>query len=324
MIANPTAYDAGLSPDEVLPHLRQHVLTDGFQLVIDLERSRGSRFVDAPSGRTLIDMYGFYATLAVGFNHPFMALPEVREDLLLAATTKVANSDVYSALYAEFVDTFARVAGVPGLDRYFFIDGGALAVENALKAAMDWKVRKNQLRGAGKHGESSIGASQTGERGTQILHFREAFHGRSGYTMSLTNTDANKTDNYAKFDWPRVLNPKIDYTLPEPQRSQKVAADEAQAEKQILAAIEQRPNDIAAIIVEPIQGEGGDNHFRAEFFRMLRRICDEHEMLLIFDEVQAGMGITGKMWCWQHFDVVPDLMCFGKKTQICGVMAGPR
>src|SRR5204862_7882687 len=104
----------------------------------------------------------------------------------------------------------------------------------------------------------------------------------------------------------------------------RVVADEAMAEKQILAAIAQRPNDIAAIIVEPIQGEGGDNHFRAEFFRMLRRVCNEHEMLLIFDEVQAGMGITGRMWCCQHFDVVPDMLCFGKKAQVCGVLAGPR
>ena len=77
------------------------------------------------------------------------------------------------------------------LNRYFFIDGGALAVENALKAAMDWKVRKNIAAGRG-------------ERGTEILHFTHAFHGRSGYTMSLTNTDPRKTDLFAKFPWPRV------------------------------------------------------------------------------------------------------------------------
>ncbi|HVM51340.1 MAG TPA: aminotransferase class III-fold pyridoxal phosphate-dependent enzyme, partial [Candidatus Acidoferrum sp.] len=82
--------------------------------------------------------------------------------------------------------------------------------------------------------------------------------------------------------------------------------------------------DVAAIIIEPIQGEGGDNHFRAEFLQALRRICDEHEVLLIFDEVQCGMGLTGKTWCCQHFGVLPDLLAFGKKVQVCGVMAGPR
>src|SRR5205823_10825151 len=82
--------------------------------------------------------------------------------------------------------------------------------------------------------------------------------------------------------------------------------------------------DIAAIIIEPIQGEGGDNHFRGEFLQTLRRICDENDILLIFDEVQCGMGITGKNWCCEHFGVLPDLLVFGKKAQVCGVMAGPR
>ena len=302
---------AHLDPHEVVPRLQRHVLTDGFQLVIDLERSRGSRFVDAPSGRTLLDFYGFYATLAVGFNHPYFDQPEVREELLVAARTKVANSDVYSQPYAEFVDTFERVAGFPPLDRYFFIDGGALAVENCLKAAMDWKVRKNLAAGRG-------------EIGTRVLHFRQAFHGRTGYTMSLTNTDPNKTDLYAKFDWPRVLNPAIDFSLSEPARTAKAVQDETEAERQIMAAIQRHPHEICAIIIEPIQGEGGDNHFRREWFQTLRRICDQHDMLLILDEVQAGMGITGRMWCIQHFDVTPDLLAFAKKAQICGVMAGPR
>ncbi|NUQ44646.1 MAG: L-lysine 6-transaminase [Phycisphaerae bacterium] len=300
-----------IRPQDVVSELKKHVLVDGFGLVIDLERSRGSRFVDAPSGRSLIDMYGFYATMAVGFNHPYFDRPEAREELTAAANLKTANSDVYSTAYAEFVDALWRVAGLPPLERFFFIEGGAPAVENALKAAMDWKVRRNIAAGRG-------------ERGTQILHFREAFHGRSGYTLSLTNTDPRKTDYFAKFDWPRVSNPRIDFSLPEAARSEKAAADERETERQILSAIEARPHEIAAVIVEPIQGEGGDNHFRAEFFRMLRRLCDAHEMLLIFDEVQSGMGITGKMWCCQHFGVTPDLLAFGKKARVCGVMAGPR
>ena len=94
--------------------------------------------------------------------------------------------------------------------------------------------------------------------------------------------------------------------------------------KQIRDVLAQKAEDIAAIIIEPIQGEGGDNHFRGEFLQALRRVCDEHDVLLIFDEIQSGMGITGKMWCCQHFGVLPDLLVFGKKVQVCGVMAGPR
>src|SRR5438876_1809742 len=291
--------------------LEKHVLMDGFKIVIDLEKSRGSYMYDEATGRRLIDLYGFFGSLTIGFNHPYFDEPSVKEDLLRAAKFKVANSDIYSEGYAEFVDAFSRVAGFPPLDRYLFIEGGALAIENTLKAAMDWKVRKNMAAGRG-------------ERGTQILHFRHAFHGRSGYTMSLTNTDPRKTDLFAKFDWPRVSCPHIDFSLPESKRKADVIEREQKAEREIRDFIQQRNIDICAIIIEPIQGEGGDNHFRGEWLQKLRTICDENDILLIFDEVQCGMGATGRNWCCEHFNVVPDLLAFGKKAQVCGVMAGPR
>ena len=302
---------AKINPSKVLTELQKHILLDGFQLVVDLQRSSGSRFYDANSGRTLIDMYSFYASMPIGFNHPYFDRPEVREKLLAAARVKVANSDVYSTQMADFVQTFDRVVGIPEMPRLFFIEGGALAVENALKAAMDWKVQKNIAAGRG-------------EIGTEVLHFRNCFHGRTGYTLSLTNTDPNKVRYFAKFDWPRVDNPRIDYSLAEPDRTNKVAAAEKQVEADIMAALKERPHRICSIIIEPIQGEGGDRHFRKEWFQTLRRICDENEMLLIFDEVQTGMGVSGKNWCCQHFDVLPDLLAFGKKSQVCGVMAGGR
>jgi L-lysine 6-transaminase len=299
------------APSNVLETIQQHVLLDGFKIVIDLERSRGSYLYNAVSDKRLIDFYGFFGSMPVGFNHPHFDKPEVRRDLLRAAKVKIANSDIYSAGYAEFIRTFDRVVGFPPLEHYLFIEGGALAVENCLKAAMDWKVRKNMAAGHG-------------ERGTQVLHFRRAFHGRSGYTMSLTNTDPRKTDLFAKFDWPRVSCPHIDFSLPESERETDVIAREQQAEREIREFIEQRGIDICALIIEPIQGEGGDNHFRGEWLQTLRKICDENDLLLIFDEVQCGMGATGRNWCCEHFDVVPDLLAFGKKAQVCGVMAGPR
>jgi L-lysine 6-transaminase len=291
--------------------LEQHVLLDGFRIVIDDEKSRGSYLYNAASDSRLIDLYGFFGSMPVGYNHPHFDEPSVQKELGRAASIKVANSDVYSRGYAEFVETFTRVAGLPPLERYLFIEGGALAIENTLKAAMDWKVRKNIAAGRG-------------ERGTEILHFQHAFHGRSGYTMSLTNTDPRKTDLFAKFKWPRVSNPRIDFSLPESEREADVMAREKKSEQEIRQFIEERGTDIAAIIIEPIQGEGGDNHFRGEFLVKLREICDENEILLIFDEVQTGLGTTGRTWCSQHFGVTPDLMAFGKKVQVCGVMAGPR
>jgi L-lysine 6-transaminase len=301
----------GTAPSKILETIEQHVLLDGFKVVVDLDKSHGSYLHNAVTNKRLIDLYGFFGSMPVGFNHPYFDDPAVQRDLLRAAKVKIANSDVYSEDYAKFVETFERVVGLAPLERYLFIEGGAMAVENCLKAAMDWKVRKNMAAGHG-------------ERGTQILHFRRAFHGRSGYTMSLTNTDPRKTDLFAKFDWPRVSCPHIDFSLPESERETDVIAREQKAEREIRDFIDQRNIDICAIIIEPIQGEGGDNHFRGEWLQKLRQICDENDILLIFDEVQCGMGATGRNWCCEHFDVVPDLLAFGKKAQVCGVMAGPR
>ena len=304
-------FQDAIAPRDVIAELEKHILVDGFKLVFDAGKSHGSLFADAATGRELIDLYSFYASQPIGFNHPYFNRPEVRSDLLTAAKIKVANADVYTVQFARFIKTFARVAGLSPLNRYFFIDGGALAVENALKAAMDWKVRKNLAAGRG-------------ERGTEIIHFERAFHGRSGYTMSLTNTDPKKIAYFAKFPWPRVSTPSLDFSLPPDLRQQAVMEKEKLAERQIRQVLAHKGHDIAALIIEPIQGEGGDNHFRGEFLRTLRRIADENDVLLIFDEVQCGMGITGRNWCCEHFDVRPDLLAFGKKAQVCGVMAGPR
>src|ERR1700745_4371707 len=138
--------------------IEQHVLLDGFKVVVDLDKSRGSYLYNAVTNKPVIDLYGFLGLNPIGFNHPHFDDPAVQRDLLRAAKVKIANSDVYSEGYAEFVETFERVVGLPPLERYLFIEGGALAVENCLKAAMDWKVRKNMAAGHG-------------ERGTQILHF---------------------------------------------------------------------------------------------------------------------------------------------------------
>ncbi len=214
--------------------------------------------------------------------------------------------------YADFVNTFNEIAIPDYLKHTFFIEGGSLAVENALKVAFDWKIRKNIENGKGK------------EKGRQIIHFKQAFHGRSGYTLSLTNTsDPRKTMYFPKFDWPRVNNPYLSFPITEDVISD-VKKKEDESIEEIYHAIKQNPDDIAGIIIEPIQGEGGDNQFRDEFFIKLRQICDEEEILLIFDEVQTGIGITGKMWCHEHYSVRPDILSFGKKTQVCGVLAGNR
>jgi len=293
--------------DKVFDVLQSNILVDGFHIVIDLEKSHGSVMVDALEGKEYLDCYTYFATLPIGHNHPGMEDEAFRQSLMTAALSNPANSDVYSREFAGFVDIFREIA-VPDEFRYlFFVAGGALAVENAMKAAFDWKAQKNRAKGIEGGGD-------------KILHFREAFHGRSGYTLSVTNTEPTKTRDFPRFDWPRIANPKIPFPLDEAA----VAGAENLAVKEIEEAFARDPHGIAAILIEPIQGEGGDNHFRAEFFQKLRDLADKHEALLIFDEVQTGMGVTGKMWAYQHFGVTPDIIAFGKKTQVCGVMSTTR
>lgn len=299
-----------ITPAEVHQTLSRHMLADGFDMVIDLKKSQGCYIYDSRHGKKFLDFFSFFGSSALGMNHPKLATPEFMEKIAYVALNKPSNSDVYSVEMAEFVETFYRIAQPEYLPYVFFIDGGALANENAMKTAFDWKVRKNFAKG------------YTNERGHQVIHFRHSFHGRSGYTMSLTNTDPTKTKYFPKFKWPRIHNPAIKFPLTE-EHLKQVMEEEKTAITQIKEAIINNPDDIAAIIIEPIQAEGGDNHFRKEFLQQLRTICDESEILLIFDEVQSGVGLTGKMWAHEWF-VKPDLMSFGKKTHICGFMASHR
>jgi len=263
--------------------------------------------VDALEGKEYLDCYGYFATLPVGHNHPKMRDEGFLASLMTAAISNPANSDVYSREFAAFVKTFREIAVPDEFCHLFFIAGGALAVENAMKAAFDWKAQRNRAK-------SIDGGAD------KILHFREAFHGRSGYTLSVTNTDQLKIRDFPKFDWPRVSNPTMHF----PVDDSAIAAGEERSVREIEAAFAKDPHGIAGILIEPIQCEGGDNHFRPEFLRRLRALADEHDALLIFDEVQTGMGVTGSMWAFQQLGVVPDIVAFGKKTQVCGIMSTDR
>ena len=140
----------------------------------------------------------------------------------------------------------------------------------------------------------------------------------------MTNTfNQNKTKYFPVLVWPRIINPKVTFPLNDKNLSD-VASLEKQAVEEIENAFSENPDDIAALIIEPIQGEGGDNHFRNDFFIELRRLCDENDAMFMLDEVQSGMGLTGKMWAYEHFDFKPDIIAFGKKTQVCGIMVRDR
>jgi len=300
-----------INPCEVHSTIKRRMIGDGFEMVLDLDKSRGAYLYDAKNDLRYLDFFTFFASNPLGINHPkLIDDTNFRKKLEGAALNKPSNSDVYTKEMAECVDIFDRV-GIPDyLPHLFFISGGALAVENALKVAFDWKVQKNFKKG------------YRNEVGHKVLHLEKAFHGRSGYTMSLTNTDPAKTKFFPKFNWPRILNPAITFPL-EGENVEQVIQAEQQAIKQAERYFKLYNDEIACILLEPIQGEGGDNHFRPEFHQALRKLADENEALLIYDEVQTGIGLTGKFWAHEHY-VKPDILAFGKKTQVCGILAGRR
>lgn len=301
-----------ITPAEVHGIIGNHMLADGFDVVMDLEKSHGSFFYDSKRGSEMLDFFTCFASSPIGYNHPRMTEASFLERMKRLCIHKPSNSDIYTVEMASFVDTFARLAMPSCFKHLFFISGGALGIENGLKTAFDWKVRKNAAAG------------KKGELGHKVIHFEEAFHGRTGYTLSLTNTfDKRKTMYFSKFDWPRFKNPKVRFPLTEQEEARV-----KQLEQDVLGAIREtvarEGEDIAAIIIEPIQGEGGDNHFRGDFLRALSDTARKNDMLYIIDEVQTGVGLTGKMWCYEHFGFEPDIVAFGKKTQVCGIMVGPR
>jgi len=301
-----------VEPKDVHNTLKKYLLVDGFDFVLDLKKSKGCRVYDSKTDKYLLDCFSFFATAPIGCNHPKLSTPEFIKKMGEVAINKPSNSDVYTVEMAEFLEAFTKYAVPRQFKHLFFVSGGALGIENGLKTAFDWKIRKNIAKGKGD------------KLGTKVIHFEEAFHGRTGYTLSLTNTfNQDKTKYFTKFDWPRIINPKIKFPLNE-ENLADVKEKEQIAVTQIENALERNPDDIAALIIEPIQAEGGDNHFRAEFFQKLRKICDDNELMFILDEVQTGVGLTGKMWAYEHYNSIPDILAFGKKTQVCGMMVTNR
>ena len=308
-VLTPSELAAAIGPSDVRDVLARSILADGLDFILDIDRSSGSYLVDARSGERYLDMFTFFASSALGMNHPALADDEdFLAELTQAAVNKPSNSDVYSVPMARFVDTFSRVLGDPALPHLFFVDGGALAVENALKVAFDWKSRHNEARGIDP------------ELGTKVLHLRGAFHGRSGYTLSLTNTDPNKVARFPKFDWPRIDAPYIrpDWTTQPwtPSRPNRCARPVRRSKPTRTTSPASSPSRSRVRAATVTSGRNSSPR--------CAQLCDEYDALLIFDEVQTGCGMTGTPWAYQQLGVAPDVVAFGKKTQVCGMMAGRR
>ena len=186
------------SPDDVRDVLARSILADGLDFVLDIDRSSGSYLVDARTGERYLDMFTFFASSALGMNHPALADDEdFRAELAAGRGEQAEQLRRVQRADGPLRRHLRPRARRPGPAAPVLRRRGALAVENALKVAFDWKSRHNETRGI----DPALG--------TKVLHLRGAFHGRSGYTLSLTNTDPNKVARFPKFDWPRIDAPYL-------------------------------------------------------------------------------------------------------------------
>ena len=154
-----------VEPKDVHKTLSKYMLTDGFDLVLDLKKSKGCKIYNSRTGRFMLDCFSFFASAPLGCNHPKLTTPEFIKKMGKLAVNKPTNSDLYTVEMAEFVKSFSKHAVPSDFKHLFFVSGGALAIENGIKTAFDWKIRKN------------IENKKSENLGTQVIHFKEAFHG---------------------------------------------------------------------------------------------------------------------------------------------------
>jgi L-lysine 6-transaminase len=274
------------------------IQVDHLDIEVDLSKSIGNHIFDRKTNQFLLDCFGYIASCTLGHNPSCLQMNEASRELQRVASHNPSNSDILTEEYVSFLETFKKIAMGKHFKKAFFVAGGSVAVENALKTAFDWKLKTNREKDIHVHPNE-----------LDVVHLKNAFHGRTGYSLSLTNTaDPRKFRDFPKFSWTRIDARKWN----------------SETKPQIIETIRAKQDKIACIIIEPIQGEGGDVHFSTEFHQELRSLADEINALLIHDEVQTGVGLTGKFWAHEHYSVVPDVVVFGKKMQVCGIMVNDR
>ena len=231
-----------------------------------------------------------------------------------------------SADWAEILRTGVLKVAPKGLDQVFTAMAGSDANETAYKAA--FMYRRQQERG-GAHVEfseedikSAMLNQSPGAPQLSILSFKTAFHGRLFGSLSTTRSKPIHKLDIPAFDWPQATFPLLKYPLEEYVEENKKAEEEALADVERLITTHHLPP--AAVVIEPIQSEGGDNHASPAFFQGLRKLTKKHNVLLIVDEVQTGVGATGKFWAHDHWNLEtpPDMVTFSKKAQTAGYYFG--
>jgi len=277
-----------------------------FNIRIDFDKSHDSYIYDKKRNRYFLDFFGLYSTLPLGYSHEIFEDKSFWETLNKIARVKVTNCEIISDEGESLVRTFSRHSDMKGFEYFYFCCTGALAIEAAIKTAIDYKGSDKPI----------------------VISLKESFHGINSYGGFVTDRFfpvSQRLNGLPILDWCiKIHNPKFIY------RNNSIDAEATQAgleqfKTEFNACLEKHGADnIAALLVEPIQATYGDNYFPESFFKLIRELCDKHNICLVFDEIQCGFGVTGKMWYFQHLGMEPDIVAFGKKSQTSGIMVKER
>jgi 4-aminobutyrate aminotransferase / (S)-3-amino-2-methylpropionate transaminase / 5-aminovalerate transaminase len=246
-------------------------------LPVVIEHGTGATLTDV-DGNTFIDFTGGVGCLNVGHAHPRVV------EAITEQAAKFLHTDftiVPYEVYVTLAERLVATAPISGPAKAGFFNAGTEAVENAVKFARAYTKR------------------------AAVIGFEGGFHGRTLLSLTLTS----KTHPYKAGLGP--FAPEV-YRLPFAQDYRGPSAAEALEALERALVTNVAAENVAAIVIEPVQGEGGFVVAPPEFLEGLRRICDDNGIVLVVDEVQTGFGRTGKMWGIEHYDVEPDLMCVAK------------
>ena len=315
----------GPKAKEAIKELDRHFDTRSLNMMANYHNSVGNYIAD-PDGNMLLDVYAQIASIPVGYNNPSLLQAAVSPEMASSLVNRPALGNFPQHDWASILKTGILKVAPKGLEQVFTAMAGSDANEIAYKAAFMWKRR--QERGgpdvpfSEEEMASAMNNQSPGSPEYSILSFRHGFHGRLFGSLSTTRSKPIHKLDIPAFDWPQAPFPSLKYPLSEHE------ADNAAEEKRCLEETEQiiktfhKP--VAAIIIEPIQSEGGDNHASPSFFAGLREITKRNNVLMIVDEVQTGVGATGKFWAHQHWNLAdpPDMVTFSKKAQTAGYYYG--
>nr|OQO29140.1 4-aminobutyrate aminotransferase [Rachicladosporium sp. CCFEE 5018] len=305
--------------------LDQTFETRSLNMMCNYQDSFGNYIADV-DGNVLLDVYAQIASIPVGYSNPNLMQAAMSPQMISAIINRPAMGNFPQHDWAEILETGMLRVAPKGLNQVLTATAGSDANELAYKAAFMWKAQ--QRRGSynadfsAEDIESSMNNQTPGSPNMSILSFKTGFHGRLFGSLSTTRSKPIHKLDIPAFDWPQASFPALKYPLED--HVQENAKEEQRCLEEFEHVLTTFHSPPAAIIVEPIQSEGGDNHASPAFFQGLRAITKKHDVLMIVDEVQTGVGATGKFWAHDHWNLQdpPDMVTFSKKAQAAGYYFG--